>query len=183
MQFTFDLDIQAVVAKAMAPEKIQPMLEKALSDAIKSCIDEATGYSSEFRKAVKVQLAEAMPHGLDITDVAKFQQVANAVIANAVHGVNSETIATALKKSIGEIVPDIPARIKLSDLIDRAREGFHKESHEGFYARIERSDFSDGYYTCTWMRTKAHPRNTAASARTITPSMRCRSALLARPTA
>jgi hypothetical protein len=144
MQFTFDLDIQSIVAQATAPEKIQPLLDKAITEAIRSAISEATGYSSPFRETLKTQLKDAMPHGLGIDEVAKFQQVFNAEITKAVHGHNAETVRVALAEVAKDVMPDVPTRLKLSELLQIARNGFHKENHEAFFAEYEESMYGGG---------------------------------------
>lgn len=145
MQFTFDLDIQAIVAQATAPEKIQPLLDKAITDAMKSAISDATGYRSQFSESLKTQLKEAMPNGLHIADIAKFQQVFNAEITKAVHGANAATVHAALAKVASNVMPDVPGRLKLSELLQMAREGFHKEKHESFFAEMEVSEYGTTY--------------------------------------
>lgn len=144
MQFTFDIDLQAIVAKTMAPENIAPVLEAAITKAFKSAVDDATGYRSEFSEKLKTQLKEALPHGLAIDEVAKFQFILNQVVNSAVHDANSETIRVAMAKAVGSVMPDVPARIKLSELVEKAREGFHKEQHEAFYAKFEPSEYGGG---------------------------------------
>ncbi|RYZ14767.1 MAG: hypothetical protein EOO70_07400 [Myxococcaceae bacterium] len=144
MQFTFDLDIQGIVAKATAPEALRPILEKAITKALSDAVDSATGYNSEFRKQLTSQLADAMPHGIGIDDVSKFQHLLNAAISSAVHGANSETIAAAMNKVAGAAMPDVPARVKLSEVIKIARDSFHKNEGEGFYAFFDPSERGGG---------------------------------------
>ena len=86
MELKVTIDLEAAVAQALAPEKLQPILDKQIIGAITSAIDDATGYRSTFRTALKEQLAGAMPHGIEIADVAKFQHVLNEVLRNAVGG-------------------------------------------------------------------------------------------------
>lgn len=145
MEIKIELDIPSIIAKAVSAERIQPIIDKAVSEAVSSAIRDATSYSSDFRKELEKQLKEAMPHGLGIDDVAKFQHMANAAVTSVVHGANSETIQAALKSAIKSVIPDVPARIKLSDLMKEARSGFHKEEHEAFYAHMEISDYGGGW--------------------------------------
>ncbi|MNY34557.1 hypothetical protein D3C86_1689070 [compost metagenome] len=35
--------------------------------------------------------------------------------------------------------------VKLSELLEKAREGFHKEQHEAFYALLEKTDYGTHY--------------------------------------
>lgn len=73
MEIKIDLDLPAIIANAVSAERIQPIVDKAIADAIKSAITDATGYRSAFSEALKAQLAEVLPHGLGLDDVAKFQ--------------------------------------------------------------------------------------------------------------
>jgi hypothetical protein len=145
MQFTFEIDLQAIVAKTMAPENIAPVLEAAISKAFKTAVDQATGYSSELTKSMTEQLKAALPHGLDIDEVAKFQFLMNQAITSAVHGANSETIRVAMAGAVKSVMPDVPMRIKLSELVEKARDGFHKEKHEEFFAEYEPSTYGGGH--------------------------------------
>jgi hypothetical protein len=145
MQFTFELDIHDIIAKATDREKIEPLLDKAITEAIKSAINDATGYRSPFSESLKTQLKEAMPSGLHIADIAKFQQVFNAEITKAVHGANAATVHAALAQVSSNVMPDVPERLKLSELMQMAREGFHKEEHEAFFAELEASEYGSTY--------------------------------------
>lgn len=145
MEIKIDLNFPELIASAVSAEKIQPILDKAVSQAITGAIREATGYNSPFSKALKQQLTDAMPHGLSIDDVAKFGHVLNAAITDAVHGENTATIQAALRKAATAALPDVPSRIKLSELLKEARDGFHKEEHESFYAHLELSDYGGGW--------------------------------------
>ena len=144
MNFNFEIDIEGIVAAAVAPERIQPLLDKAITDALKQSLDEATGYRSKFRKLLTEQLTEALPHGLRIHDVAKFQHMLNIAVSNAVEGANAEALKAAFGNVMQSILPEVPARIKLSELLEQARHGFHKDDRERFYARYEPSKFSSG---------------------------------------
>lgn len=145
MELKIELDLQALITSAVSAEKIQPLLDKAISNAIASAIQDATGYSSPFSKALKQQLSEAMPHGLSIDDVAKFQHVLNAAVTDAVRGENAATINAALLKAATVALPDVPARIKMSELLSEARDSFHLEENEAFYAKYEPSEYGGGH--------------------------------------
>lgn len=145
MNINITLDLPGIIAQACAPERLQPLIDKAIGEALKSSIDEATGYRSEFRKTMAAQLAEALPHGLGVDDVAKFQQVLNAAINKHVHDSNATAVKTAFDKLMNDVMPDVPEVVKLSDLLKEARDGLHKEQHEAFYAYWEPSDYGGGH--------------------------------------
>ena len=145
MEIKIELDLPGIIAKSCAAERLQPLIDKAISEALKSAIDDATGYRSEFRKTMSAQLAEALPHGLGADDVAKFQQVLNQAVTRHVHDSNAATVQTAIDKMLRAVMPDVPAVVKLSDFMKDAREGFHKERHEAFYAYWEPSPYGGGH--------------------------------------
>lgn len=145
MQITIELDLPSIISQAVSAERIQPIVDKAIAEAVGSAIRDATNYSSPFRKALEEQLKEAMPHGLAIDDVAKFQLMANSAVTEAVKGANAETIKTAIAQGLKSSIPDVPERIKLSELIEKAREAFHKDQHEAFYAHYESSEYGGGW--------------------------------------
>jgi hypothetical protein len=145
MEIKIELNLPELIASAVSAERILPILDKAISDAITSAIRDATGYNSPFSKALKQQLTEAMPHGLSIDDVAKFGHVLNAAITDAVHRENASTIQAALRSAAMAVLPDVPSRIKLSELLKDARTAFRKEEYEAFYAHLELSDYGGGW--------------------------------------
>ena len=145
MEIKIELDLPGIIAKSCAAERLQPLIDKAISEALKSAIDDATGYRSEFRKTMAAQLAEALPHGLGADDVAKFQQVLNLAVTRHVHDSNAATVQTAIDKMVRAVMPDVPAVVKLSDFMKDAREGLHKEQHEAFYAYWEPSSYGGGH--------------------------------------
>lgn len=144
MEIKIELDLPAIIGAAVSAERVQPLVDKAISEAINDAISDATGYRSAFREELKKQLAEAMPKGLGIDDCAKFQHMLNAAVTDAVQSENAQVIQVALNKVAKSVIPDVPARIKLSQLVEEARSGFHKEKHEAFYAHLELSDYGGG---------------------------------------
>ena len=152
MKLEINLDLESALNKALSPEKMGPLLESAVNAAIKSAIEEATGYRSEFRKALDAQVKEAMPSGLQLDYVAKFSHVLNASLATVVDAANNETIKAAMDKVVKSVIPDVPTTIKMSELIKAARDGFHKEDHDEFYAHYRESE-----YGCGWLSLDRDP--------------------------
>jgi hypothetical protein len=145
MELKINIDLEAAIAQALAPEKLQPILDKHIAGAITSAIDDATGYRSDFRTRLKDQLATALPHGLAMDDMAKFQHVLNQSIAGLVHGLNTETINAALEKAAAEVIPNLPVSKKLSELLKDARSDFHTDRHEAFFAHFKPSEYGGGW--------------------------------------
>lgn len=145
MEIKIDIDLPAIIGAAVAAERIQPIVDKAIAEAIKDAINDATGYRSAFREELKRQLAEAIPKGLSIDDVAKFQHVLNMAVTEAVRGENADTMKAAMLAATKSVMPDVPERIKLSELLDDARRAFHKEDHEAFYAHMKLWEYGGGW--------------------------------------
>lgn len=144
MEIKIDLDLPSIIAQAVSAERIQPIVDKAIAEAVSSAVRSATDYSSPFRKALETQLKEAMPHGLAIDDVAKFQHILNGAMNKLTQECNANGVQLALETAVKNVMPDVPAVIKMSELIKEARDGFHKERHEAFYAYYEPSEYSNG---------------------------------------
>lgn len=144
VEIKINLDLPTIIGSAVSAERLQPIIDKAIAEAIKDAITEATGYCSTFRAGLKKQLGEALPSGLTIDDCAKFQQMLNAAVTDAVQSENSQVIKAALRTAAKSVMPEVPARIKVSQLIKEARSGFYKEDHEAFYAKLELSDYGGG---------------------------------------
>ena len=144
MEIKIDLDLPSIISQAVSAERIQPIVDKAITSAITSAIDSATGYSSEFRKALEKQLKEAMPHGLALDDVTKFQHILNGAMNKMAQECTTGAIQVALEKAVKDVMPKVPQVIKLSELLKEARSSFHKEPHEAFYAYFEPSEYENG---------------------------------------
>lgn len=133
------IDFEGAIARALAPEALEPILDKHLKGAITSAIEDATGYRSEFQKALKEQLAIALPHGLAIDEVAKFQHILNGALQAVVTDANGAAVEAAMKKVVARVMPDVPAVTKLSEFLATIRDGLHLDQHQAFYCFMERS--------------------------------------------
>lgn len=131
------IDFEGAIQRALSPEALNPILDKHIKSAINSAIEDATGYRSEFQKALKEQLAEALPHGLGADDVAKFQHILNGALQSMVNEANGASIQAAMNKVLAKVMPSLPSVMKLSEFVETMRGGLHKESHEAFYAFME----------------------------------------------
>lgn len=144
MELKINIDLEAAIAKALSPESLQPILDKHITGAITNAINSATSYGSEFTKVLTEQVKTGLPHGLGLDDLAKFQQVLNAAMNRAVQSCNEGSVSAALEKAVRDVMPDVPAVIKLSDFMKEARDGFHKGEHDAFYAHFEPSSYGGG---------------------------------------
>jgi hypothetical protein len=139
------IDFEGALARALQPETINPILDKHIGKAIGDAIEEATGYRSEFRKAVTEQLKEAIPHGLRADDAMKFAHILNTAIQKVVGEANNASITAAINRATSSLLPEIPGSMKLSKFAETMRYGLHKEAHQPFYAYMETSDYGTTY--------------------------------------
>lgn len=145
MEIKINLDLQEMISNACSAEKLQPIISKAITETVKDAIESATGYRSAFRETLKTQFAEAMPHGLNVSDVVKFQQLMNSAMNDLVLAANNNTIKTAMDAAVEKAFPNLPARIKLSELMKEARSGLHVEEGERFFACYDEGNYGCGH--------------------------------------
>ncbi|QBP75371.1 hypothetical protein E2K99_10265 [Herbaspirillum huttiense] len=144
MDITIKIDIEKAIVGALAPEKLEPILDKHVTEAITSAIRDATDYSSDFRKALSEQFKDVLPHGLGKDDTVKFQHILNQALQSAVAGANLVLVQNALSKAVMNTLPTLPATVTMKELLEMARSDFCKEDGEAFYAYFEESDTGGG---------------------------------------
>lgn len=170
MKIEIDLELPGIISKAVNAERLQPIIDKAVDEALKSSISEATGYRSEFRKGLEAQLVAAMPHGLRLDDVAKFQHLANAAFTDLVSRFNQQAVTAMLQQSRAIPLPDVPEVVKLSELLDQARNGLHVYYDDlGFYAHLRESTHSPGTHYLALDRDTSTSEYRAAYQLSISP--------------
>lgn len=125
-----DINIEQIVAEsvaaALAPEKIQPIIQANLDKAVKDAIEDQFSYRSPFRELLKAKLAGVMP--TDIDDLARYGDL----VVKSVKGMLAESQQQAIRQTIEEklenMLKPLPASMKLSELIGKLTEHF-AESH------------------------------------------------------
>lgn len=118
MQLTIDIDFNQLLQDTVNSEQLKNRVSKAMEEAIVNAITDNIGYSSPFRKKIAEQIAELLPHGLDKSDITKYQQVLNDLMLASVNSINSDTLRTALEKSHQLLIENTPPTIKLSELLE-----------------------------------------------------------------
>jgi hypothetical protein len=58
---------------------------------------------------------------------------------------NANAVSAAMEKVVGDVMPDVPAVMKISELLQAAREAFYKEPHDAFFAHLEESESGGGW--------------------------------------
>lgn len=63
MIFDFQIDdvLSSAVSSALTEEKLKPLVEKAVGEAVTSVIRDQFAYSSDFRKELETQISAVMP--------------------------------------------------------------------------------------------------------------------------
>lgn len=145
MEIKLELDLPGMVSQAVSAERLQPLLNDAIAKAVKSAIEAATSYNSEFRAKLEEQMKAALPHGLGADDVVKFQHVLNTAMATVVNIANNGTVAQALRKAVEDVLPNVPAVVKLSDLMKMARDGLHVYGGKPYFAKLEPTEYGTRY--------------------------------------
>lgn len=145
MDITIKIDIEKAISGALAPEKLAPILDKHVTEAITSAIRDATDYSSDFRKTLSAQLKDLLPHGLGKDDTVKFQHLLNEALKSAVAGANLVMVQSALMEAVTNTLPTLPPTVTMKELLEMARGDFCKEDGSAFYAYFEESDSGGGH--------------------------------------
>lgn len=60
MEIKIDLDFPSIIAHAVSAERIQPLVNKAIAEAVGAAIRDATDYSSPFRKALETRVCRIL---------------------------------------------------------------------------------------------------------------------------
>lgn len=145
MKFELDLDLPGIIAQAVSAEKLQPIIDKAVDTALRSAIEEATGYRSEFRNTLEAQVAAALPHGLHLDDTAKLQHLMNIAFSDMVGRFNAEAVRAMFERTRAIPLPEVPTEVKLSELLESARDGLHVfDESKGFFCELKESEYSAG---------------------------------------
>lgn len=147
-----DINIEQIVAEsvaaALAPEKIQPIIQKNLDEAVKDAITEQFSWRSPFREMLKEKLAGVMP--TDIDDLARYGDL----VVKSVKGMLAESQQQAIRQTIEEklasMLKPLPSSMKLSELIAKLTEHFADSyEREGSLSptfHAEEPDATNGYW-------------------------------------
>lgn len=145
LNLSIDIDLESVLAKALSAEKLEPIINKYLAEAVTSAVESATGYRSEFRKKLAEQLISVLPHGLESGDVVKFQHILNKAMTDVVNCKNQDAVTLALEHAVKRVMPDSPTAVKMSELLKEARSYFGTEPTESFFAYYETDPSGEGW--------------------------------------
>lgn len=116
MQIQIDVQgmLQESLAKALSPDVLKPVLEKALNDTLERAIKDAFGYNSDFRKLMETSVAEAMPKEID--GLVVMGELITDRIKQVVGAQQEAALAQIIDAQLSELMAPAPAQMKLSDL-------------------------------------------------------------------
>jgi hypothetical protein len=138
------------VAKYVEDGTFQKMLDKGIKGALESVINDATGYSSPFRKEMAAAVQGALHIHADAINLPAYNQTVIGIIRNRLDQVVNEQLRDKLQKDLDTLLVDAPKEITLTKLVRDFKIWLRKERfHTGDYcnASIEKSEY--GSY---WIR-------------------------------
>lgn len=133
-----DIDIEKWVADAitakLAPEVLQPIIEKNVGEAVQSAIEGQFRYGSDFRKGLEQHITDHMPK--TYANMGYFGDfVAKAVVAK-LNGMMADQAAKVINPMLEEITKPLPTEMKIGELLQMLFDDFNHTSED--YAETNR---------------------------------------------
>lgn len=126
-----NINIEEVVANAvtaaLAPEKLEPIIQANIDKAIKSAIEGQFHWDAPFNKLLKEKVAEAMPD--DIENLGRFGDLVLKTVSAYFNGAQHDFIRKAIEPKLASMLKQVPPRMKLSELVKELTEDFVQMRH------------------------------------------------------
>lgn len=128
MQLDINIEgiVAASVAAALSPEKLQPIIDKNMESAVTSAIQEQFNWNSPFKKLLEESLAGAMP--TKISGLGRYGDLVLKTVSSMIEDYQEQALRQTITEKIAKVLEPLPARIKLSELIDKLTKAF-EDSH------------------------------------------------------
>lgn len=150
-----DINIEQIVAESVAaalhPEKIQPIIEKNVQDAVKGAIEKQFSYSSPFKKALEEKLAGIMP--TEFEDLGRYGDLVMKTVTCLLNDRQDQAVNQTIKEKLEAMLSPFPERLSLSELIAKLTIAFadshRRDGSDQPTIIIEKSD-NDGLTPGYW---------------------------------
>ncbi|MBN3004483.1 hypothetical protein JW897_12130 [Chromobacterium alkanivorans] len=133
------IDIEKMVADAiaakLAPEVLQPIIEKNVGEAVQSAIEGQFRYSSDFRKGLEQHITDHMPK--TYADMGYFGDFVSKAVVAKLNAMMAEQAANVINPMLEEITKPLPSEMKIGDLLQMLFDDFNDTSES--YA--EKNDY------------------------------------------
>ncbi|WP_430317840.1 hypothetical protein [Pseudomonas nitroreducens] len=146
-----DINIEGLVADAvaaaLAPEKLQPIIQANVEKAVKSAIDDNFGYRSPFVELCKESMAAVMP--TDLGDLGRYGDLVLKAVRMALNEHQDHALKQTITERMENLLKPLPARMKLSELVEKLTEHFatgHRREGDKPTFIVEVSDVVEGYW-------------------------------------
>lgn len=124
------IDIEKMVADAitakLAPEVLQPIIEKNVGEAVQSAIEGQFRYNSDFRKGLEQHITDHMPN--TYADMGYFGDFVSKAVAAKLNAMMADQAATVINPMLQEITKPLPAEMKIGDLLKMLFDDFNDQS-------------------------------------------------------
>ncbi|GLO05650.1 hypothetical protein PPUJ13061_55540 [Pseudomonas putida] len=125
-----DINIEGIVAEsvaaALSPEKLQPIIDQNVSSAVTSAIKEQFSYNSPFKKLLEASLEGAMPTSIE--GLGRYGDLVLKTVSSMIEDYQEQALRQTITEKLEKVLAPLPARIKLSELIDQLAKAF-EDSH------------------------------------------------------
>lgn len=128
----FETNIETIlhdaINKALHPDNLGPIIQKQVDSVVKSAIEDATGYRSEFKETADEQIRAAMPSSLG--DISRFSDLVMKVLAAQVKDIQDQRMKEILLPRMEKILAPAPSVIKISELARKMRDEWNEDARD-----------------------------------------------------